>query len=246
MKKKLLALAMMGVLSLTAVGFGYAKWSSTVDAKVTVNTGTVQIGIRDVGTNDDGTNDGVADYGVVGAGLPNAGSLGADPQWTAAYGGAGINGENKDVASKISENTGNVVGEINGVQYYDAIAETINNGYPYYGPTTEIEIASLGSVPVKLENLNMNWTEGSVINSEYYEIYSWTITMPDGTTQTGSGTDNLLTALRGIQLHKNDVIKVAMKEGIRQTNRAGDITTPQNASGTQNITITASQWNEVQ
>lgn len=241
--RKVAFLAMTAVLALTTVGYGFAKWSSTVDANVIVNTGSVQIGIRDVGTNDDGTNDGVPDYGIVpvGSGLPNAGNLGADPQW-----GAGLNGEKKDVAKKVSENTGTIVGSINGINYYDSIKETITNGYPYYGPTTDIEIANLGTIPVKLETLNHVWTVESVINDEYYDIVGWTITYPDGTVTSGAGTDNLLATLQKTQLHAKDVLKVSMQEGIRQTAKSDSTQiTPQNASGSETITVTASQWNEV-
>jgi len=240
MKKKLLALAMLGIMSLTAIGFGYAKWSSTVDASVTVNTGSVLIGIRDVGTDDDGSNVGVPDVTAQIQANPGQPS-GADPQW-----GEGINGELKDVATKISTNTGNAIGSIGSNAYYGSISETITNAYPYYGPTSVIEIANLGTIPVKIETLDWAWDPTSVINDEYYDIVSWTISYPGASPITGSGTANLLASLAKIQLHADDVLTLTMQEGIRQTNKAETVTTPQSASGTATLTVTASQWNEVQ
>lgn len=241
MKKKLLTLAMIGVLSLTAVGFGYAKWSSTVDAKVTINTGSLILGIRDVGTNDDGSNLSVADL-PIGSTQTNAGQPGADPQW-----GLGINGEGKDVAKTISTNNLlGKVGTLNGVDYYDSITETITNGYPYYGPSSEIEIANLGSVPAKIEDVQFVWDNG-LINNEYMEIVKWTVNYPDSTTATGSGLDALKAALLKYQLHGEKVIKISFQQGIRQTAKSDSTQiTPQNANGSLSLKVIASQWNEVQ
>lgn len=244
MKKKLLTLTMVGILSLSAIGFGYAKWSDTVDAKVTVNTGDVKIGIRDVGTNDDDGNPlgAVADV----ARLIDANPIddsGADPQW-----GIGNNSEKKDVATMKSVNGTTVVGTIDGVDYYDSISETITNAYPYYGPTTVFEIASLGSVPVKLENLTSSWETTGPLDDGHFQIRDWTITKPDSSTISSTATtatrEGLINALKGIQLHKNQVVKVSVQTGVTQNDPEGNITA-QNESGTFNIHIDAAQWNEV-
>lgn len=235
--KKFAIIGVLAVFALSLMGFGFAKWSKSVNAEITVNTGGIALGIRDVGTNDDGTNTGVADFGI----SPFTNQLGADPQYVpqADY-DRGIrvdNSEMKDVAKKVSANTGQKVFAIGTVDYYDAITETITNGYPYYGPTTVLEIASNGSVPVKIEELTAT-ANGTVAANHH--IGSWTIKESWDTTYTASGTgqDDLLAALKGIQLHEGYVITITMVEYIDQQ-------AAQNASGTVTWQITASQWNEV-
>ncbi len=246
--RKMVILAIVAVLALTSVGFGFAKWSSSVDANVSVQTGNVLIGIRDVGTNDDGDNTGVADYGIVGIG-PNQGSYGADPQWTNTYGGLGINSEMKDVASLKSTNDPTVCSYIgmtaDETKYYSAITERITNGYPWYGPTTRVQIANLGSIPVKLESFTWSWNSDGTNLDPWFNVVNYTISMPGTATITGSGTANFQTALNHIQLHAGDVLTVEVQIGLSETNASGDLL-PQLATGTATSHITASQWNEVQ
>lgn len=247
--KKLALLAMAGILALTAVGFGFAKWSSAVDANVKVNTGTLQIGIRDVGTNDDGGQDAVVDFGKVLVG-PNLGNYGADPQF-----GKGDNREMKDVASLVSTNDPSYCefrGLLGDTRYYNAITEKITNGYPWYGPTTNVEVANLGTIPVKLEAFDWSWVSatGKTNLDPWFDIVNYTITEPNGTVLTGTGKAAFQTALGGIQLHGKEVLKVNVQFGLNElkagtTEEIAANLLPQNANGEAVFHVTASQWNEV-
>lgn len=245
--KKLAVLAMTGILALTAVGFGFAKWSSQVDANVTVNTGSVLIGIKDLGTNDDNSNVVVADL-PIGPTQPNAGQPGADPQW-----GDGINDEGKDVAKLVSDNEPTVCQPITGTDYYTAITESITNGYPWYGPTTEVDVKNLGTIPVKLESFAWTWdtaAPGLTNLDPWFEVASYEISMDGMATKTGSGKANFQGALDKIQLHAGDVLHVKLQFGLREIKEGEQTQTalnvlPQKANGRATFHVTATQWNEV-
>lgn len=228
--KKSLLVSLAAVLMFGLMGFGFAMWSDTVTVAATVDTGNVAVGIRDVGTDDNiltsdilngtatNTEDGVAD----------AMALGGDPQVS-----LGVNDEGKNVASMISENIGSADFTINGTDYYSSITETIDNAYPYYAPTTRFEIASNGTIPVKLDNVKIE--QSGDLSGLVYE--SWTVTYPDGSTATGTGLDALLDALYMLQLHQGDVVTVDLQLSFLQA-------TVQGSSGDIKFTVHAAQWNE--
>ncbi len=231
MKKSILASATAAMM-FGLMGLGFAMWSDTVTVSAAVNTGNVAVGIRDVGTNDNilttdilggtatNTEDGVVD----------AMTFGGDPQVT-----PGVNTEGKNVASMISENTGTVDFTIGGVDYYSEITETITNAYPYYAPTTRFEIASNGTIPVKLDKINIE--DSGMVGLNYG---TWTVTYPSGATATGTGLDALkaeITNDNGVQLHQGDKVTVDLQVWFAQV-------TPQNSSGTLTMIVHAAQWNE--
>ncbi|MEW6183951.1 MAG: hypothetical protein AB1500_12400 [Bacillota bacterium] len=233
--RKATIICLVLMMALATVGYGFAKWSDSVTATVSVNTGNVCVGIRDLGTNDDGiTSDVIADL-PIGPGLPNAGQPGADPQ----YGDLADNSEGKDVAKKVSEN-GTEKCKIGDTQYYDSVTETITNGYPWYGPTTVVEIANCGSIPVKIERID-TVASGDLIS--FLHIGAWTMYVNETRILSGTGENALYAYLDRYQLHAKDVIKLEIQQYLEETNANG--LCPENASGTVTITVTASQWNEV-
>lgn len=230
MKKSLVA-SMAAVLIFGLMGLGFAMWSDTVQVSAAVSTGNVNIGIRDMGTNDNilttailgGTATNSAD------GFADAMTLGGDPQIN-----PGVNSEGKNVANFISVNN-NCPPEflIGDAGYFASITETITNAYPYYAPSTKIQIASNGSIPVKLDGLKVV-PSGNLTGFNYG---AWTITKPDGNTATGSGFDALVAALNGIQLHQNQVVTIELQVWFAQN-------TEENSSGALTFTVHAAQWNE--
>ncbi|MDD4238082.1 MAG: hypothetical protein PHT62_05950 [Desulfotomaculaceae bacterium] len=215
--KKMMTVCLIAMLALGVMGFGFAKWSDTITAEVNVSTGSVLVGILDKGTNDQGPDPNV---------LP------------------GINSEGKDVASIVSLNSGTAIGNTG---YFESITETITNAYPYYAPSTTIEIASLGSVPVKTESLNILWSGALADN---IQCAAWTVTYPEYTysstgagsstieTVTGTTFDALQAAVMGVQLHENDKLTIDLQVYFDQQSEQG-------ASTTGTFTVQASQWNEV-
>jgi hypothetical protein len=213
--KKTAIIATIALFALTAVGFGFAMWSDTVTAKVTVNTGCVEVGIKDLGTDDNGCADDA---------LPDNG---ADPQVA-----PGNNSEGKDVASLVSEN----ITAIGNTGYYERIEETLDNGYPYYAPTTKVEIKNLGSIPVKLNGITAT-PSGALVDNII--INSWTINKGDGTEfATGTTLEGLQANLEKYQLHAEESLFVTIQMYLNQESEQG-------ASGTIEFTIPAAQWNEV-
>lgn len=237
--KKSLLVSLTAVLIFGLMGLGFAMWSDTVSVAASVDTGNVQVGILDVGTNDNiltdkilgGTAQNVED------GVLDAMDLGGDPQVL-----PGENSEGKNVASMISENVGDVYFALGTTEYYTAITETIDNAYPYYAPTTRFEIASNGTIPVKLDKIHI--VETGDLSGLICE--SWTVTYPDDSVanfQRGQnqpfrlGFDKLVDALAMLQLHQGDVVTVDLQCSFAQE-------TVQGSSGAITLTVHAAQWNE--
>lgn len=204
--RKLLIICMIAMLSLGLMGFGFAKWSDTVAINTTVNTGNVLVGIVDMGVNDTGLD-------------PNV-PPGVPPEI-----------DKKDVGSIVSTN-GTAIGQTG---YYENITETITNAYPYYAPGSTMRIASLGSVPVKLESLDIVWSGALADN---VECATWTVTYPNGYTVSGNTFDGLKNAILGVQLHQNQYLEVFLQVFFNQQSEML-------SSATGTFTVTASQWNEV-
>ncbi len=237
--KKTLLVSLAAVLVFGLMGLGFAMWSDTVTVSASVNTGNVQVGIRDVGTNDN-----ILTTDILGGeatndedGLEDAMDLGGDPQVL-----PGVNEEGKNVASMISVNNGDdpyfTLGE---TDYFTAITETIENAYPYYAPTTRFEIACNGTIPVKLDKINIVETgDLSGLTCE-----SYTVTYPNGETSSFNrdgellrfGFDQLVNDLAMLQLHYGDVVTVDLQVSFAQE-------TEQGSSGAITLTVHAAQWNE--
>lgn len=253
--KKILFISMALVLALGTLGLGYSMWTSSAIINGKITTGNVQIGIVDLGTNDPSTTipsyDPLCDpvsleyYGVPGT-TPYTGPETIDP---------------KDVASADSAN-GTEVGSSG---YYSSITENITNAYPGYAPTSTIEIASSGSVPVKI-GIDISQVSGTNDLSPWMDL-SWTIS---GTGAVADGIDgssfgsfaDLFHVLQGAQIDQGQTIKVVYTTRFAEVNPfpfwdatniftpgnlqydVGAETMPQGLTDQFTITVTGAQWNE--
>jgi predicted ribosomally synthesized peptide with SipW-like signal peptide len=120
--KKIGLLALALVLALGALGVGYAMWTDTVTVNGTINTGSIDLAIKDIGVTDPGP----------------------DPQC-----GDGVNDEDKDVASVLSEN----IEPASCAGYYNSVIETFSHVYPWYKGGFIIELTNCGTVRGLLSTL---------------------------------------------------------------------------------------------
>jgi len=217
--KKFGLLALTLVTVMAVLGVGYAMWFDTVTLNATVGTGTVTLGILDVGSND----------AVVGT------TVSPDPNYA-----PGNNAELKDVASLTSTN-GTVIGTTG---YYESITEAFDNVYPWYAPTTSINIKNLGSIPVKINNVSGYFRTGT-------DLISWMsfiITIDGHTIGPFSDLTTLSAALvqasQDTQIEPGETVPFTLQVIFNETNAQGQLM-PQDASATYEIIISAAQWNEV-
>lgn len=131
--KKLGTLCLVLVVALGLLGLGFAHWQQELFINGTVNTGKLCVGIRDVGTNDPPA---------------AAGEVSLDP------------GYDKDVASMKSIN-GEEKCLHNQIQYYHDIEYVISNAYPSYSATGFYDIANCGTIPVKIEKIQVSRDSGA-------------------------------------------------------------------------------------
>jgi predicted ribosomally synthesized peptide with SipW-like signal peptide len=219
----LLALA----LCLSITGAAFAKWSDTVTINGTVNTGTVSVGIHDLWLLDQGP----------------------DPQQS-----PGCNTKLKDIANHTSVNDGAVVctRNITGLgptDFVDSVTETITNAYPYYKSGTTLMLCNCGSIPVKIDDIDLAYVSGDKALLDYITIGHWNIFTYNDITgdwplyATGEGWGSLETMLSGYQLESEPNLSVYFEFYFEE--EVGGVVMPQDSSVTFTITVTASQWNEV-
>lgn len=212
--RKVMILCLVTVLALSLMGFGFAKWSDTVNIATTVETGNVDVSIDKGCVNDNG----------------------ADPNYP-----PGDNREGKDVGKialkKVDDST---------------LSATITNAYPYYKPGFEFKITSNGTIPVKIDEIsNPNWNGvlSDNIHVAYWKWEQYKLTTKHGKPYYKKVADGssctrptdwsaLVRSIDHRQLHKGDFLKVYVEYYFDQQSE-------QNESTTGNISITASQWNEV-
>lgn len=177
---------------------------------------------------------GSVETGTVKVGILNTGVLdqGADPQQP-----PGNNAEGKDVAKTTSENAGNVKFTLGNTAYYGQINETITNAYPYYKTGTTVAIANGGTIPVKIESFNVVWNDPNGIVA-HMQCAGWTASDNGTVVRQGNTWDGLYQFLNRYQLHPEHVLTI-------RADTYFDQGTPQGASASGTITVTASQWNEV-
>jgi predicted ribosomally synthesized peptide with SipW-like signal peptide len=225
--KKIGLLLLALVIALGALGVGYAKWTDTVAINGTVNTGTLIMGIHDLGTDD---------------GVDLSRELAKDPLCS-PQDGVPAGTEYKDVAYAMSTDSGAAVC----TGYVDAITEVINNAYPGYAPTFSIAIANCGTVPLKIEELNLGGITGT--NLLPWMKFVWQIIDEDGISHGyySGNVDALYLALLGQQIRGNDSIQLNVKVCFQEygTVDNAQVIMPQGATMGFNVVITGSQWNEV-
>lgn len=128
------------VIALSSVGFSYAKWSDILTIEGTVNTGFFNDCFSWVVSNDNGAAENVPGYTPV-----DPGDNGLDPSQAQAK-GASCARYDKDVASTTA------------VMMADAHHITVNldNAYPCYYPTIFYGIVNGGTVPSKIESIEVD------------------------------------------------------------------------------------------
>jgi predicted ribosomally synthesized peptide with SipW-like signal peptide len=218
--KKIGLLLLALVIALGALGVGYAKWTDTVTINGTVNTGTLILGVKDIGTND---------------------AKGTLDTLCAPVPGVAVGQERKDVGSFDSAN-GTVKAGCDG--YYADITETLTNVYPgYYGEST-IELKNCGTVPLKIEDIQLTNPSGTDLTS--WMLFKWSVTDENGVPHgTYSGNIQALeTALLGQQIAGGKTVNFVIGICFQEYNGQQEIM-PQKANMGFSVVFTGSQWNEV-
>ncbi|ADI02032.1 hypothetical protein [Syntrophothermus lipocalidus] len=222
--RKMLVICVMAVMTLTLVGFGFAKWSDTVTISSDVETGNLQTTIAPGGVND----------------------RGADPQY-----GPGHNEEGKDVASiecvqgegENADHSLNVTIN-NGYPFYKpgfTFVITSTGTVPVkiediQGPNWQGDLADY----IKIAGWSF-----TVDNPAAYGLPAQEFTVESD--ETNSTWEGLVEAIGHQQLHQNGTLTVNLEFYIDETDNGqedGNLC-PMNASATGTITIKSSQWNEV-
>lgn len=269
--KKIGIIAIVLVLCLAVVGVGFAKWSSTIRFNGNIETGEVSIGISDIGTTDDG---------VTSAWEIWRDDVGLDEQaqWIHDLYPGGIfpEDEYKDVASFTSQNvTGDYRGvktvdvtpwrdndqaeSVQDINFYKGVREIVTNAYPGYKATTRLLIGCFGTVPVKIDDIRFQVSQGNadllkymvIENAEYAYIPGGQLQVASGGNE-GGGICELGSMLEGMQLHPCDTLLLILTFHFVEEvdlNEDGRIqpeeVMPQGDSVVFDIGVTASQWNEV-
>jgi hypothetical protein len=233
-------------LCLAGTGAAFAKWCDSVTVLGSVNTGEVKIGIFDLGVLD----------------------LGADPQavtdlWSFS------NDEGKDVAKHESLNNGQWVcdklivsppnwpdplGFQQNVAFVDSISENVYNAYPGYKSGGWIYIGNCGTIPVKIEDIDLTVTSDPKTLAPFlilgnYRVWNW-VTDASGASSWVESTYGPIfdDALNGLQIHPCHYACVYFEfwfaEDIFDANGGVIGTMPQGADMTFEITVEACQWNE--
>jgi hypothetical protein len=234
------------VLALAITGAGFAKWSDTVTIEGTVNTGTVKVGIYDVGTYDPGPNFLEKGGALFPEYSPKDGT--ADPAYK-----PGHNEEGKNVASHNSENDGEYVcTKVIWGEKYDLVThvtETIANAYPYYKSGTTLLLGNCGTIPVRIDDINLKYIDGNETLLDYLTFLGAKVVEFDenGKWVTDFGVEggtwkNLEEALYCYQLEPCHTLWVDF--GFYFEEKVNKVM-PQGAKVSFTIDVTCSQWNEV-
>jgi len=166
--KKLGIICMILLFSMGTMGMGYAGWYDVISAKYDVATGTVSAGIR---------NHGVNDYGP-------------DP---CSHGGP--NPKGKDIGYAHCQD-GPYEYELEGTPYSENVKVDIY-GYRSYAPVFTLEMANCGSIPVKVDQLMIDW-DGELADN--IQVGKWSVDCPDGYRQSGQGLTSLRNTIRYVCL----------------------------------------------
>ena len=234
--KKIGLICLSLILALGTLGIAYASWTDQVTIVETVSTGEVLVGIVDLGTDDDGTHGQPGD--------PDsyfAGNL--DPGWQndAFY------QYDKNVASCVSTNGALVVdaagNEVAG--YHISVTETLDNVYPSYAPTINIEIKNLGTIPVILTNITSSSSADPDGLTPFVELISYEIQDAAGNVlDSGSGWACMIAWLGNglLQIEPGDTVTLYLTKHILQD--VGQAVCPEGASVTITEVLHFVQWNE--
>jgi hypothetical protein len=239
--KKIGFIAIALVTVLATLGIGFSMWSQTVTVSGTVNTGNLLVGIRSNGFTTDAPPNylGETNHNVFAGNLdPNVVPWGnGTPPSSLTFVTA-----TKNIASLASLENGNLLffgtpyPTDNAHNYYDFITENVVNAYPFYAPGWAFVISNGGSVPVKINGFSVT-DPNNILGTV---VFYWGITEV-GTTMNivGHGTiAQLGAALDHPQIEKGQQLYITITMVFLES-------TPQNASGTFSIAVSAAQWDEV-
>lgn len=251
--KKIGILAMVLVLCLSAVGIGVAKWTDSVRVEKVISSGEIEVGIADIGVTDQGL-DHIAYWlrqELLDAGMTNA-QINAERKDVATHTSVPTAGGNPWVGEKTLDPPGGMFGQ-DTYAFYESCTETISNIYPGYMSGTYLLIGAFGTVPVKIESIDITALNDPDNLLDYINITGYCIDVirSDGSIEPGGCAAgdlwDLEEDLAGIQLHPCDTIFVYVEfETYEYAIGSGDMgpTMPQGANAELQITVSASQWNE--
>ncbi len=157
--KKMGIICMILLFSMGTVDMGYAGWCNVISTQYDVATGIVSAGIRNHGTNDNGP----------------------DP---CSHGGRNAIGA--DIGYARCED-GPSEYELNGRSYSEEVKVDIY-GYQSYAPVCTLEMANCGSIPVKVDQILIDW-DGDLAGN--IQVGNWSIDCPDGYRKKGQGLTSL-------------------------------------------------------
>lgn len=166
--KKPFIICMILLFTMGTLAVVDAGWSDLVSANYNVAVGTVEAGIRSLGTSDSGP----------------------DP----CYPG-GPNPEGRDVGVTRFDD-GPYQYKLDGKSYSEKIKMDIY-GYQSYAPVCSLEMANCGSIPVKLDRLELDWDGDLAAN---IQVGKWKVDGPDGYSKKGRGLASLRKAIRYVCL----------------------------------------------
>ncbi|WP_449241153.1 hypothetical protein [Desulfoscipio gibsoniae] len=157
--RKLGIICMILLFSIGAVGMGCAGWHDVISTRYDVATGIVSAGIRNHGTND----------------------YGSDP---CSHGSP--NRENRNIGYTRCGD-GPYKYKLDGKSYSENIEVDIY-GYRSYAPVCTLEMANCGSIPVKADQILIDW-DGDLASN--IQVGNWSIDCPDGYRKEGKGLSSL-------------------------------------------------------
>jgi predicted ribosomally synthesized peptide with SipW-like signal peptide len=215
--KKVGLLFLVMVIALGGIGAAFAHWSSTVTITETITTGTVEIGIRDLGTDDAGSQN--------------------DPGWDANTSQLVRYTKHVATATSVNGTTQRCAG------FFDSVTETLDNVYPSYAPTINLELTNCGTIPVKIK-----WD--TVVTSDpdglapYLHIVKWQANLPGGGIVGGGNATGIADLLDCYQLHGGDTITLIFTKHIMQSLPGTPaVKAPLGATLVLTHTVTGTQWN---
>lgn len=193
------------LLALVTMGISCAGWTGFMFLSHSVETGVVSAGIRSYSVND----------------------YGRDPTWF-----GGVNPGNKDLGYIVCSD-GPSSGKLDGISYSENVDVEIY-GYPSYAPGCTLEVANCGTIPVTVDQFEIDW-EGELTGNVL--VGKWTVDYPDGNRDQGKGFSSLEKAIRdacidpeqsiwlNIQFRVSDETqnKNALLAAVKQAKQAFDI-----------------------
>lgn len=139
--RKVALLCLAAVLSLSVMGFGFAKWSSTVGATVDAKTGSYKLAW---------VNNSMIQHDK-------------GPDWHAKQGlvGVDVDSELKDVGS-----TSGSFEDTDKDGFLDRYNVTIDNAYPYYYNEISGKITNAGTIPLIIQKPTLHWQGNALKETE--------------------------------------------------------------------------------